>query len=107
MRGKLSFTFGHAFAECKPSVRGSDTITPTSIQSSKSFRELFAKTCAINLIAAARVFMFGSRDVWFVVGLPVYLYGFGWQYMQVEETTRAAPRLTLSWTKHEHRSFGM
>ena len=37
----------------------------------------------INLIAAARIFMFGSRDVWFVVGLPVFLYGFGWQYMQV------------------------
>jgi predicted MFS family arabinose efflux permease len=52
-------------------------------KSSKSFRELFAKTRAINLIAAARVFMFGSRDVWFVVGLPVFLYGFGWQYMQV------------------------
>ena len=41
-------------------------------KSSKTFRELFAKTRAINLIAAARVFMFGSRDVWFVVGLPVY-----------------------------------
>jgi hypothetical protein len=27
--------------------------------------------------------MFGSRDVWFVVGLPIFLYGFGWQYMQV------------------------
>ncbi len=52
-------------------------------KSSKSFAELFAKTRAINLMAAARVFMFGSRDVWFVVGLPVYLYGFGWQYMQV------------------------
>lgn len=52
-------------------------------KSSKSFRELFAKTRAINLMAAARIFMFGSRDVWFVVGLPVYLYGFGWQYMQV------------------------
>jgi predicted MFS family arabinose efflux permease len=52
-------------------------------KTSKSFRELFAKTRAINLIAAARVFMFGSRDVWFVVALPVYLYGFGWQYMQV------------------------
>ncbi len=52
-------------------------------KSSKTFRELFAKTRAINLIAAARVFMFGSRDVWFVVGLPVYLYGFGWHYMQV------------------------
>ena len=34
-------------------------------------------------MAAARIFMFGSRDVWFVVGLPVYLYGFGWKYMQV------------------------
>jgi len=52
-------------------------------KSSKTFRELFAKTRAINLMAAARIFMFGSRDVWFVVGLPVFLYGFGWQYMQV------------------------
>ena len=52
-------------------------------KASKSFRELFAKSRAINLIAAARIFMFGSRDVWFVVGLPVYLYGFGWKYMQV------------------------
>jgi MFS family permease len=52
-------------------------------KSSKSFRELFAKTRAINLMAAARIFMFGSRDVWFVVGLPVFLYSFGWQYMQV------------------------
>ena len=52
-------------------------------KASKSFRELFAKTRAINLMAAARIFMFGSRDVWFVVALPVYLYGFGWQYMQV------------------------
>jgi predicted MFS family arabinose efflux permease len=52
-------------------------------KSSQSFRELFAKSRAINLMAAARIFMFGSRDVWFVVGLPVYLYGFGWRYMQV------------------------
>jgi predicted MFS family arabinose efflux permease len=52
-------------------------------KSSKSFHELFAKTRAINLMAAARIFMFGSRDVWFVVGLPVFLYGYGWQYMQV------------------------
>ena len=52
-------------------------------KASKSFRELFAKTRAINLMAAARVFLFGSRDVWFVVALPVFLYGFGWRYMQV------------------------
>jgi predicted MFS family arabinose efflux permease len=52
-------------------------------KSSKSFRELFAKTRAINLLAAARIFMFGSRDVWFVVGLPVFLYASGWKYMAV------------------------
>jgi len=52
-------------------------------KASKSFRELFAKTRAINLMAAARVFLFGARDVWFVVGLPVFLYGYGWRYMQV------------------------
>ena len=27
--------------------------------------------------------MFGSRDVWFVVGLPVFLYAQGWRYMEV------------------------
>jgi len=52
-------------------------------KASKSFRELFAKSRAINLLAAARIFLFGSRDVWFVVGLPVFLYTQGWQYMQV------------------------
>jgi len=52
-------------------------------QASKSFRELFAKSRAINLMAAARIFLFGSRDVWFVVGLPVFLYGLGWHYMEV------------------------
>ena len=52
-------------------------------KASKSFRELFAKTRAINLMAVARIFLFGSRDVWFVVGLPVFLYSHGWQYMNV------------------------
>jgi predicted MFS family arabinose efflux permease len=52
-------------------------------KASKSFRELFAKTRSINLMAAARVFLFGSRDVWFVVGLPVFLYSEGWRYMEV------------------------
>ena len=52
-------------------------------KASKSFRELFAKTRAINLMAAARIFLFGARDVWFVVGLPVFLYGQGWRFTQV------------------------
>jgi predicted MFS family arabinose efflux permease len=52
-------------------------------KSSKSMRELFSKTRSINLLAAARIFMFGARDVWFVVGLPVYLYAHGWWFLQV------------------------
>jgi predicted MFS family arabinose efflux permease len=52
-------------------------------KSSKTMRELFGKTRGINLLAAARIFMFGARDVWFVVGLPVFLYGYGWKFLQV------------------------
>lgn len=50
---------------------------------SKSARELFAKSQGINLLAAARVFLFGARDVWFVVGVPVYLYAAGWTFSMV------------------------
>ncbi|WP_439579234.1 organoarsenical effux MFS transporter ArsJ [Elioraea sp.] len=46
-------------------------------------RELFAKTRAINLLAAARIALFGARDVWFVVGLPVFLYANGWAFAEV------------------------
>jgi predicted MFS family arabinose efflux permease len=52
-------------------------------KASKSFAELFAKSRSINLLAAARIFLFGSRDVWFVVGLPVFLYAQSWKYMEV------------------------
>jgi hypothetical protein len=52
-------------------------------KASKSMRELFAKSRAVNLMAGARVFLFGARDVWFVVGLPVFLYASGWKFMQV------------------------
>lgn len=51
--------------------------------SSKSVKELFGKTAGVNILAAARVFMFGARDVWFVVGLPVFLYAAGWDFWQV------------------------
>ena len=52
-------------------------------KSSKSVREFFAKSRAVNLLAAARVFLFGARDVWFVVGLPVFLYANGWRFAEV------------------------
>jgi hypothetical protein len=52
-------------------------------KASKSARELFAKQSGINLLAAARVMLFGARDVWFVVGLPVFLYANGWTFAMV------------------------
>lgn len=41
--------------------------------SKPKFRELLSKSRAINILSAARLFLFGARDVWFVVALPVYL----------------------------------
>ncbi len=38
------------------------------------FSQVFSNTPAINWLAAARFFLFASRDVWFVVALPVFLY---------------------------------
>ncbi|MPY73010.1 MAG: organoarsenical effux MFS transporter ArsJ [Alphaproteobacteria bacterium] len=51
--------------------------------SSKSIRELFSKSAGVNILAAARIFLFGARDVWFVVGLPVFLYSQNWKFIEV------------------------
>ncbi|PWK49893.1 organoarsenical effux MFS transporter ArsJ [Pleionea mediterranea] len=37
------------------------------------FRDIFSKSHSINILSAARLFLFASRDVWFVVALPVFL----------------------------------
>jgi predicted MFS family arabinose efflux permease len=37
------------------------------------FKDLFSKSAAINKLSAARLFLFGARDVWFVIALPLYL----------------------------------
>ena len=48
------------------------------------FRDILSKNRAINILSAARLFLFGARDVWFVVALPVYLSSvFGWDFWQV------------------------
>ena len=48
------------------------------------FTEIFSKSKAINYLSAARMFLFGSRDVWFAVALPVYLTStFGWDHWYV------------------------
>ncbi|MGC2857633.1 organoarsenical effux MFS transporter ArsJ [Novispirillum sp. DQ9] len=47
-------------------------------------RDLFSKTADINWLSAARVFLFASRDVWFVVGVPIFLYAeLGWSFDRV------------------------
>jgi predicted MFS family arabinose efflux permease len=52
-------------------------------KASASARELFGKSKGVNLLAAARIFLFGARDVWFVVGVPVFLYANGWTFTMV------------------------
>ena len=46
---------------------------PTGRKDAK-FREVFSRNPDINWLSAARVFLFGARDVWFVVGIPIYFY---------------------------------
>ena len=62
-------------------------LLPAGLGKSKNkskFTQVFSKNPAINWLSAARFFLFGSRDVWFVVALPVYLYSvFEWSFMQV------------------------
>jgi predicted MFS family arabinose efflux permease len=48
------------------------------------FTQMFSNNRAVNVLAGARVFLFAARDVWFVVGLPVYLRSErGWSFWQV------------------------
>ena len=54
------------------------------MKSKPKFTEVFSKKTEVNWLSAARFFLFGSRDVWFVVGLPVFLYSvLGWSFTQV------------------------
>ena len=54
------------------------------MKSKPKFTKVFSTIPAINRLSAARFFLFGSRDVWFVVGLPVFLYDvLGWSFSQV------------------------
>ncbi len=48
------------------------------------FSHVFSNSREINWLSAARFFLFGARDIWFVVALPVYLYEvLGWGFSQV------------------------
>ncbi len=54
------------------------------MKSKPKFSQVFSNRPAINQLSAARFFLFASRDVWFVVGLPVFLYEvLGWGFTGV------------------------
>lgn len=47
------------------------------------FSQMFSKNSAVNMLAFARVFLFGARDIWFVVAVPVFLSSvLGWKFWQ-------------------------
>ena len=50
---------------------------------SKKFTDLISKSPEINKISFARIFLFGARDIWFVVALPVFLYANHWDFWAV------------------------
>ena len=78
-----------------------------------AFAQLFAKSEAINWLSVARFFLFGARDVWFVVALPVFLEAaLGWHFWEVGGfmglwvigygiVQASAPALRRSWGKAE------
>ncbi|EPP5679332.1 organoarsenical effux MFS transporter ArsJ [Vibrio cholerae] len=48
------------------------------------FSDIFSKSASVNILSAARLFLFGARDVWFVIALPIYLGSvFGWDHSAV------------------------
>ncbi len=54
------------------------------IKAKVEFKQLFSKSKAINILSAARFFLFGARDVWFVVALPVFFSEqLKWDFTQV------------------------
>jgi hypothetical protein len=46
---------------------------PNGIKNTR-FRDVFSTSPHVNRLSLARVFLFGARDVWFVVGIPIFYY---------------------------------
>ena len=68
-------------------LAGSAISLPRGLGTSKAKRKLtglLSKTRAVNVLSAARFFLFGARDIWFVVGVPVFLSAsLGWGFTEV------------------------
>lgn len=90
-------------------------------KSKPKFHQLFSKSRAINILSAARLFLFGARDVWFVVALPVFLASqLHWDFARVgsflalwvigygiiQSLVPSALRLLSDHTPDGHSAFG-
>jgi MFS family permease len=68
-------------------LAGSAISLPRELGKSKAkrrFKRILSKTRAVNVLSAARFFLFGARDIWFVVGVPVFLSAtLGWGFTEV------------------------
>jgi len=54
-----------------------------TVNKKAKFSHVFSRNSAVNMLAVARLFLFGARDVWFVVAVPVFLSSvLGWQFWQ-------------------------
>ncbi len=62
-------------------------LLPSNIGVAKNkakFTQILSSISNINWLSAARFFLFGARDIWFVVALPVFLYEtLRWSYTGV------------------------
>ncbi len=79
------------------------------------FKDLLSKSRPINILSGARFLLFGARDVWFVVALPVFLASqLNWTHWQVGSflalwvigygvVQSVAPRFTQSQRVAPHR----
>ncbi len=48
------------------------------------FSDIFSKSASVKIQSAARLFLFGARDVWFFIALPIYLGSvFSWDHSAV------------------------
>jgi len=61
------------------------TLLPKGLGKTKApFSQLFSRTPQINWLSGARFFLFGARDIWFVVALPLFLQSvLGWTFTEV------------------------
>ncbi len=56
---------------------GTAVAMPSGLPSGRKdakFKDVFSTERNVNWLSLARVFLFGARDVWFVVGIPIYFY---------------------------------